>query len=136
MFTVQGKVIRNIETKEGISKKGTPYKVSQWLVDIGQGDGKSVIVLKAFGELGDQLHEGCRYNFIFFINTREYNGKYYTELSLKECSVLATSTDQGCQEYRPERDNATESPKTGGEGALLDYMAKVDSGEIANDLPF
>lgn len=135
MFTVQGKVIRNIETKEGISKKGTPYKVSQWLVDIGQGDGKSVIVLKAFGELGDQLHDGYRYNFIFYINTREYNGKYYTELSLKECSILATETAQGCTEYRPGQVSAAEEPETGQESALLSFLEQVDSNE-KNDLPF
>jgi hypothetical protein len=135
MFTVQGKVIRNIETKEGISKKGTPYKVSQWLVDIGQGDGKSVIVLKAFGELGDQLQEDYRYNFIFYINTREYNGKYYTELSLKECSILATETAQGCTEYRPGQVSAAEEPETGQESALLSFLEQVDSNE-KNDLPF
>jgi len=135
MFTVQGKVIRNIETKEGISKKGTPYKVSQWLVDIGQGDGKSVIVLKTFGELGDQLQEDYRYNFIFYINTREYNGKYYTELSLKECSILATETAQGCTEYRPGQVSAAEEPETGQESALLSFLEQVDSNE-KNDLPF
>ena len=135
MFTVQGKVIRNIETKEGTSKKGTPFKVSQWLVDIGQGDGKSVIVLKAFGELGDQLQEDYRYNFIFYINTREYNGKYYTELSLKECSVLAAETSQGCAEYRPGQVSAAEEPETGQESALLSFLEQVDSNE-KNDLPF
>ncbi len=135
MFTVQGKVIRNIETKDGISKKGTPFKVSQWLVDIGQGDGKSVIVLKAFGELGDQLQEDYRYNFIFYINTREYNGKYYTELSLKECSILATETAQGCTEYRPGQVSAAEEPETGQESALLSFLEQVDSNE-KNDLPF
>ena len=135
MFTVQGKVIRNIETKEGTSKKGTPFKVSQWLVDIGQGDGKSVIVLKAFGELGDQLQEDYRYNFIFYINTREYNGKYYTELSLKECSILATETAQGCTEYRPGQVSAAEEPETGQESALLSFLEQVDSKE-KNDLPF
>ena len=135
MFTVQGKVIRNIETKDGISKKGTPFKVSQWLVDIGQGDGKSVIVLKTFGELGDQLQEDYRYNFIFYINTREYNGKYYTELSLKECSVLATETAQGCTEYRPGQVSAAEEPETGQESALLSFLEQVDSNE-KNDLPF
>ena len=135
MFTVQGKVIRNIETKEGTSKKGTSFKVSQWLVDIGQGDGKSVIVLKAFGELGDQLQEDYRYNFIFYINTREYNGKYYTELSLKECSILATETAQGCTEYRPGQVSAAEEPETGQESALLSFLEQVDSNE-KNDLPF
>lgn len=135
MFTVQGKVIRNIETKEGTSKKGTPFKVSQWLVDIGQGDGKSVIVLKTFGELGDQLQEDYRYNFIFYINTREYNGKYYTELSLKECSILATETAQGCTEYRPGQVSAAEEPETGQESALLSFLEQVDSKE-KNDLPF
>lgn len=135
MFTVQGKVIRNIETKDGISKKGTPFKVSQWLVDIGQGDGKSVIVLKTFGELGDQLQEDYRYNFIFYINTREYNGKYYTELSLKECSILATETAQGCTEYRPGQVSAAEEPETGQESALLSFLEQVDSNE-KNDLPF
>ncbi len=135
MFTVQGKVIRNIETKEGTSKKGTPFKVSQWLVDIGQGDGKSVIVLKTFGELGDQLQEDYRYNFIFYINTREYNGKYYTELSLKECSILATETAQGCTEYRPGQVSAAEEPETGQESALLSFLEQVDSNE-KNDLPF
>ena len=135
MFTVQGKVIRNIETKEGTSKKGTPFKVSQWLVDIGQGDGKSVIVLKAFGELGDQLQEDYRYNFIFYINTREYNGKYYTELSLKECSILAAETAQGCTEYRPGQVSAAEEPETGQESALLSFLEQVDSNE-KNDLPF
>ena len=135
MFTVQGKVIRNIETKEGTSKKGTPFKVSQWLVDIGQGDGKSVIVLKTFGELGDQLQEDYRYNFIFYINTREYNGKYYTELSLKECSILATETAQGCTEYRPGQVSAAEEPETGQESALLSFLEQVDSIE-KNDLPF
>ena len=135
MFTVQGKVIRNIETKDGISKKGTPFKVSQWLVDIGQGDGKSVIVLKAFGELGDQLQEDYRYNFIFYINTREYNGKSYTELSLKECSVLAAETSQGCAEHRPGQVSAAEERETGQESALLSFLEQVDSDE-KNDLPF
>jgi len=135
MFTVQGKVIRNIETKEGTSKKGTPFKVSQWLVDIGQGDGKSVIVLKTFGELGDQLQEDYRYNFIFYINTREYNGKYYTELSLKECSILATETAQGCTEYRPGQVSAAEEPETGQESALLSFLEQVAISE-KNDLPF
>lgn len=135
MFTITGKVLKNIDVKEGISKKGTPYKVSQWLVDIGQGDGKSVIVLKAFGELGDQLHEECRYNFIFYINTREYNGKYYTELSLKECSVLAAEISQGCTEYRPGHESVTEELETGQESALLSFLEQVDSNE-KNDLPF
>lgn len=136
MFTVQGSVLRNIEEKEGISKKGTPYKISQWIVDIGDGSGKSVLVFKVFGDLSNQLHEGQRYNFGFFINAREYNGRYYTELNLKECNVLPASAGQGCQEYRPGQETPSEGPETSGESPLLDYIAKVDSGEIANDLPF
>ena len=81
------------------------------------------------------MQEDYRYNFIYYINTREYNGKYYTELSLKECSILATETAQGCTEYRPGQVSAAEEPETGQESALLSFLEQVDSNE-KNDLPF
>ena len=140
MFKVRGKVLTNIDVKEGVSSRGNSYVVSQWLVDIGDGSGKQVLALKAFNDIHKIIQEGELYNFEFYINTRQYNDRWYTELNIKSCELISSpqrhSDDSGCTEYRPGQESVSNETETSGEGALIDYLNKVDQEGGYNDLPF
>lgn len=79
----EGKVIQYLGETGGTSKAGNPWKKKEWLVEtFGQFPKK--VKLQCFGDRADQmnLENGKDYVFSVDIESREFNGRWYTDVSI------------------------------------------------------
>lgn len=81
MFSVQGIVKSKAKEITGTNKSGHAYRIGQVLVEYGDVNTNKTytMALKIFGDLNDTIQIGFEYNFAFIIDSREYNGKFYTD---------------------------------------------------------
>ena len=79
----QGKVIQFLGEKSGTSKAGNPWKKKEWVVEtFGQYARK--VKVQCFGDKADSinLEPGHDYTLYVDLESREYNGNWYTDVSV------------------------------------------------------
>ena len=79
----QARVLQFIGETTGTSKMGKPWKKKEWLVEtFGQYPRK--VKLQSFNERADQLNleNGKDYTFYVDLESREFNGRWYTDVSV------------------------------------------------------
>ena len=79
----QGKVIQVLEEITGVSKAGNPWKKKEWIVETFDQYPKK-IKLQCFGNRCETiiLEAGHDYRFFIDLESREYQGRWYTEVNL------------------------------------------------------
>lgn len=82
-MNIKGKLVRKMDVENGTSKNGKEWQKQLILID----DLKynPTICIQAFGDkvgLISGLEIGKEYNFSININSREFKGKYYTNIDL------------------------------------------------------
>lgn len=85
----QAKVIQFIGETTGVSKAGNPWKKKEWLVEtFGQFPRK--VRIQCFGDKSDQLNlePGHDYNIYVDLESREFNGRWYTDVSVYRAEEL------------------------------------------------
>lgn len=78
---IEGKIILDLGLQSGVSKAGNQWKKKEWVLEtFGQYPKK--IVFYAFGDRIDtlQLETGRDYTVSVDIESREFNGKWYTDV--------------------------------------------------------
>ena len=79
----QGRVIQFIGETSGTSKAGNPWKKKEWVVEtFGQFPRK--VKVQCFGDRADtiNLEPGKDYTLFVDLESREYNGRWYTDVSV------------------------------------------------------
>ena len=79
----QGRVIQYIGETTGTSKAGNPWKKKEWVVEtFGQFARK--VIIQCFGDKSDNmnLENGKDYTFYVDLESREFNGRWYTDVSV------------------------------------------------------
>lgn len=76
MFVVDAKILRCLETKDGVGQNGKPWLIRSYLAEYQDGETTKVFVFQTFGdsliiEVGKTMQLSCD------IKAREWNGKYY-----------------------------------------------------------
>ena len=79
---ITGKIVRVFDLVEGTSKSGNPWKKREYLLEVPNGQYPRQVFFNFFGERADQyiLNGGQEYRISFDIESREYNGRYYTDI--------------------------------------------------------
>ncbi|MCH5233425.1 MAG: DUF3127 domain-containing protein [Muribaculaceae bacterium] len=135
---LEGKVIEFLGETSGTSKAGNPWKKKEWLVEtFGQYPKK--VKVQCFGERSDNinLQPGQNYSLSIDLESREYNGRWFTDVSVFRVQEL-TSQSQGSfnqnQGGFPQQSPAPFGTQTPPFSAEPDAFTPMDEGE--DNLPF
>ena len=124
---VEGKVIVVLPERTGTSRTGNPWKVREYVLETTNEAYPRKIAFDFFGDRADQfpLAMGDNIKLSFDIESREYNGRWYTSIrGWKAEKAAATTGNQG------------PVPPVDFPGADIPPMAPMGSGNSDEDLPF
>lgn len=123
-----GKITKILPLQTGQGKNGT-WKKQEYLLEYGDQYPKTM-VFNLWGDKVDQyaLTEGDNVTVFFDVESREYNGRYYTD-------IKAWRVDKGDSQAAPNQaPKATSNPSTGTE--FGQPAPAFLSGDEKDDLPF
>lgn len=80
---VTGKIILALPETSGVSKAGKPWKKREYVLETQEGAFPQKVFFDLFGDRADQypLEVGQTIRLSFDINSREYNGRWFTSIS-------------------------------------------------------
>ena len=90
---MEGKIYKLFNVKTGTKKDGTGWKSKEVVLSL---SGGTFLYVTAWGdkvEVLEKAHEGQEVEFEFFVKSREYQGKWYTECSLTKIQLTGTYDD-------------------------------------------
>ena len=78
---IEGIIIMDLPMQEGVSKAGNPWKKKEWVLET-TGDYPRKVKFDFFGEraVTNHLEVGKRYQISYDIESREFNGRWYTDI--------------------------------------------------------
>lgn len=85
-FNVTGKIVKAFEKKSGVSQAGKEWASQDFLIQ--EMNSENVLFFNVFGEenlANYGLEEGADVSVVLDARSREWNGRYYTELRCKQC---------------------------------------------------
>ena len=146
---LQGKIIAALDVKSGTSKRGSDYKVQEFVLETIDGQYSRKMVFTVFGE--DRLQRfniqvGQDVTVSFDIDAHEYNGRWFNSIRAFDVRPIVAAatvpptpqppfaqpvpqTPAGDPSYVP----PTAQPAPGG---FADDFAAQPGGEQGDDLPF
>jgi hypothetical protein len=99
---ITGKIIQQLEQQSGASKTGKNWVKQDFVIET-PGQYPKKVCLSAWGDATDTLANasvGDHVNISFNLESREYNGKWYTEARVWKMSI-------GSKEAKPKNDIPT-----------------------------
>lgn len=92
---IKGKVKRILPLEQGASKNGKGWKRRDFIVEFKDGEYDKLAALTARTDVAlervGNLAEGAEVNVSFNVESREYNGKYYTNLNAWKIELLKSA---------------------------------------------
>lgn len=85
-FNVTGTIVKVLEKKSGTSQAGKEWASQDFVIQEQNSD--NILFFNIFGEeniTNYNLEEGDAISVILDVRSREWNGKYFTELRCKQC---------------------------------------------------
>lgn len=140
---IQGKVIQFIGETSGVSKAGNPWKKKEWVIEtFGQFPRK--VKIQCFGDRADQinLEPGRDYTLYVDVESREYMGRWYTDVSVYRADEYVSTPSSGGQpqgEYQSTPQGGFGNLPYGNNGSGFDSGSNFSSNmneESDEDLPF
>lgn len=140
---LEGRVIENLGETSGTSKAGNPWKKKEWVIET-FGNFPKKVKVQCFGDRADSINmeTGKDYVLSIDIESREYNGRWYTDVSVFR--VAEYMGPQGIPAPQPGMGGGYSNPATqqtynmpygdnAGSGAAATSFQQDESEE---DLPF
>lgn len=126
------KITKILEQRSGVSKAGNNWVVQEFLTEETEGNYPKTIAMQVFG--ADKVNDftanyaaGDIVDIDFDIESREYNGRYYTQVSAWKIEKHTTDTDTEQEgQHQPTAQPATETQQPANSFAPADE----------SDLPF
>ena len=77
----EGKIIQDLPEQGGVSKAGNNWRKKEWVLETG-GQYPRIVKFDFFGDRVDnnKLEVGKRYVISFDLESREFNGRWYTDV--------------------------------------------------------
>lgn len=141
----EGKVIQFLGETSGTSKAGNPWKKKEWVVEtFGQFPRK--VKVQCFGERSDALNlePGKDYILSVDLESREFNGRWYTDVSVFRAQEMVAQQNFGAPQ--PSYQGGYQNPQSqtgmanapynnqGSFGGTQSFSVSVE--ESDEDLPF
>lgn len=121
---VEGKIIYVLPERSGTSKAGNPWKAKEYVLETKENYPKK-IMFDFFGDRADQfpLNVGDEIRLSFDIESREYQGRWYTSIRGWKSEPLAAAAPAAAPAY-------------GAPGAVPPPPVVEPSANSGEDLPF
>lgn len=134
-LSLTGKIYRILERQGGMSRTGAAWSKQEFVIEIEDGQYPKQVSFALWGDKADilaHLNVGDTVTVSFMPNSREFNGKWYTDLRV--INVQAAANDSG---YYPDPEPPTMQapPPTYIGGNSEDTFVDQAASE-ADDLPF
>ncbi len=122
---IEGKIIRDLPLQEGVSRAGNPWKKKEWVLET-FGQYPKQVCFHFFGDRVDAnpLQLGQSYVISYDIESREFNGRWYTDIR----AYASRPLDQGAQ---PQPEFTQSQPQT-----FAQQPGIVSGADSSDDLPF
>lgn len=80
---LEGKIIQELPMQSGTSKAGNPWKKREWVLET-FGSYPRKVKFHVFGDRADnmRIEPGKNYSLSFDLESREFNGRWYTDVSV------------------------------------------------------
>ena len=132
---IEGKIIRDLPLQEGTSKAGNLWRKKEWVMET-PGTYPRQVFFNSFGDKIDQnpLEIGKSYAISVDIESREWNGRWYTDVRAYASRPLDQNTGMGAmpQDYG--------NPPFGGNEPQANFGTQqtgfASSADQTDDLPF
>lgn len=95
---ITGKIIRVFPPQSGTSKAGNEWKKQEYLLEVENGNyAPRQVFFNFFGARVDEnkLEAGKDYRISFDIESREYNGRWYTDIRAYRAEAVGTASNTG-----------------------------------------
>lgn len=141
---IEGKIIQDLGIQEGISKAGNPWKKQEWLLETIGTQFPKKVKFTVFGERRMeemQLVPGENYRVSIDIESRDYQGRWYTDINAYSAMRMdgsmppmgATSYGQPAAPYGQPAPAAPFGQQPAAPAAVDPFAS---SGNDTDDLPF
>lgn len=89
---IKGTIIAALPEVSGTSRTGNPWKKREYVLENNEGNFPRKVAFTCFGDNADkiQLQVGQNVTMYFDIESREYNGKWYTDIRCWRADVEQT----------------------------------------------
>lgn len=136
---LEGRVIQFIGETSGTSRTGNPWKKKEWLVET-YGQFPKKVKVQCFGDRADSmnLEPGKDYILSIDLESREYNGRWYTDVSVfryQENHNAPGGLNQGINQNPVGQDTFNQPPYPG-QPPMGTTSFSVSVEESDEDLPF
>ena len=93
---IEGKIILDLGLTSGTSKAGNPWKKREWVLET-FGTYPKKVKFHVFGDRVDMMNieVGRDYTLSFDIESREFNGRWYTDISVYKCAPYGQQAMEG-----------------------------------------
>ena len=136
----QARVLQCLGETSGTSKTGKPWKKKEWVVET-PGQYPRTVKVQCFNDRADNLilENGKDYNLFVDIESREFNGRWYTDVSVYRADEI-NSQNYSQGNFQPQsfqQGGFNNAPYGGGQGDFQNGQSFSPSvQESDEDLPF
>jgi len=130
---IKGKIIQVFDKVTGTSKTGNTWAKQEFLIEYGNSQYPKKFVFHLWGDKIDQyaLQQGDDVQLSIDIDSREFNGRWYTDVRAWNVQKAGSSTQGASNQSNSAVDNPAEVSSM-----LLDSDFSADDANNSNDLPF
>ena len=101
---ITGRILQILPLQEGTNKNGNPWRKQEFVIETESQYPKKVLIMLWGDKVGQiRLQEGSRITAHIVLESREYNGRWYTEVRAWKV-VAADDSNQGPPESFVEPD--------------------------------
>lgn len=120
---ITGKIIAAMPEVSGVSSRGNTWKKREYVLENTEGQFARKIAFTCFGENADriQLEVGQEVKIYFDIESREFNGRWYTDLRAWRAEPLAAAASTAAPQA-PAAPAAAATPAPGVQAAPDDDL--------------
>lgn len=132
---IEGKLIQDLGIQEGISKANNPWKKQEWILET-TGSYPHKVKFTVFGERRiDELKLICgeSYRISFDLDSREFNGRWYTDVNAYSAVRLDGTMPAAPYVDQPVAQPAPFNAEPGANAAVNPFPADDNN---TDDLPF
>lgn len=132
---IEGRIIMELPKQEGTSKAGNPWKKREWVLETLNTQYPRKVKFHVFGDRSDTIgiEVGKDYALSFDVESREFNGRWYTDVSVYQARELSQNS-QPAGNYNAGAYNTGAPVMNSGMGSVS--APDFSTGDSSEDLPF
>ena len=91
---ITARVQKKFDLQTGTSKTGNEWRKQSLLVSQSDNDFRDELMIDMWNDSIEDVDEGTTYEFDIIVKSKEWNGKYYTNVNCKSAYSIHTTNDE------------------------------------------